>query len=101
MLKFRDITPMFPETKCLLNWVPGKQNSADLVSKFFKTPVLEAGGDFYRHSGFHMMLKKDILNSVFFELSLGECVYSPLPLNDTDRELIEDGPSTYVDEGKI
>ena len=37
----------------------------------------------------------------FLKLSLGECVYTPLPLNETDRELIEDGPSTYVDEGKI
>ena len=44
-----NITAMFPESKCLLNWVSGKLNSADLVLKFFKTPVLEAGGDFYRH----------------------------------------------------
>ena len=95
-----DLIVLNPKGKFVLNWAGGKSNSADLVSKYDKQPVMLAGGKFFRKSGFDLLVIKKTIENIFFELTQDQCIYTPLLLNEADKKLIG-GPNTYIGEGKI
>ena len=43
-----DIGEKFPYVQTKLSWIPGKDNPADLVSKFFESPLEIVNSGFYR-----------------------------------------------------
>ena len=65
-----DLIEIYPRSKCILTWVEGSRNSADLVSKFFKNPIMQANSNFYRNSAYHMCSEEQVSENMFTPHSL-------------------------------
>ena len=75
--RVKAILEMVPESTVQLGWIPGKSNSADMVSKLFHDPFTQAsfnlfgfGPDCFRNDG---------TKHIFLELTKSLEKYFPLP----------------------
>ena len=75
----REMLEVLPNATILFAYLPGPENSSDLVSKLFLNPISAINSTFYREGPEMLKNKSTMTGLVFFKMSKEEETFFPLP----------------------